>query len=71
MPVSGEPGPFPEPETRWRAVMTRTERAGRSHPLAELLMELTPSGGAFPLTLIETLIERSQDRPATPAGGRG
>jgi hypothetical protein len=48
--------------------MTRIERTGRSLPLAELLMDLTPSAGAFPLSLIEALIERSQ-MPALPAGG--
>ncbi len=48
--------------------MTKTESAGRSHPLAEMLMDLTPSAGAFPLSLIEALIERSQ-LPALPAGG--
>lgn len=49
--------------------MTKIERAGRSHPLAEMLMDLTPSAGAFPLSLIEALIERSQ-MPALPVGGR-
>ncbi len=58
MPVSGEPGPNC-PETQWSIVMTQTQRAGRSHPLADLLSDLTPSAGVFPVALIEALIDRS------------
>ncbi|WP_225026628.1 hypothetical protein [Xinfangfangia pollutisoli] len=39
--------------------MTQTQRAGRSHPLADLLSDLTPSAGVFPVALIEALIDRS------------
>lgn len=43
---------------RWNGTATGQGRAERERPLADLLTEISPSAAAFPLALIEALIDR-------------